>query len=139
MNQHTLLIEGHVPSKKNEYAIRRYPNGKNSFYIPADVKADLDAIQYQMAKQWGKRPTLVHPNVVFHLYAKTSRSDRDNRVQTLIDCMVKAGVIADDNIAKFNGYVLITPCIVGGPEKSVINLTWTDEGQEAAIVAKKAA
>lgn len=102
-----LFITGPICSKKNLLKPRKRPgkDGK-AFYYDREIKAQLEGIEHELEMQWKGKP-LVHPAIVFIWYTQTGRSDRDNKVTTVLDCMVKAGVLKDDSIDACNGEMLI--------------------------------
>jgi hypothetical protein len=130
INEAVLVVRGYVPPKKNQYR-----SGKGGFYLPQDVKERLDLIEAQIRKQWGRRPAVRHPNMCFELTLRSTRSDRDNTVQTLLDCMQRAGVIENDNVGHCNGWILIAPAEVARPSTRepvcVIRLTWGEDAETA--------
>jgi hypothetical protein len=70
--------------------------------------------------------------MVFRLCGMTTAQDRDNQVQTLLDCMVSSGVLENDSIKCSNGWLAIAPA-TKGDKGCVINLHWEEcASQEAA-------
>jgi Holliday junction resolvase RusA-like endonuclease len=61
-----------------------------------------------------------------HIYTRSRRQDRDNIVTTLLDVLVKAGILAGDSIKRFNGQMTVHPAQIDREERVVIEL------QEAA-------
>jgi len=107
-----IVIGGHVCSKKNELK----HNGRTGHaYYPPEVRANLDEINAQVEYQWTQRTAngdfarqpLVHPALGFTFYVQTTRSDRDNKLATLMDALVAGGVLKDDSIAECNSPILI--------------------------------
>jgi len=130
INEAVLVVRGQVPPKKNQYR-----SGRGGFYLPQDVKERLDLIEAQIRKQWGRRRAVKHPNICFELTLRNAKADRDNTVQTLLDCMQRAGVIENDNVGHCNGWILIAPAEIAKPSTRepvcVIRLTW-GENEETA-------
>lgn len=107
-----LVIGGHVCSKKNNLK----HNGKTGHaYYPPEIRENLDELNAQVEQQWVDRngtgtfarAPLVHPSIGFVFYVQTTRSDRDNKVSTLMDALVSGGVLKDDCIADCNSPILI--------------------------------
>lgn len=114
---HVLTLIGTVPSKKNRY--RRSVNG--GMYTTASTKALLDGIILQAQSQW-KRPPVVHPDMDVTFYVQNQASDRDNKVTALLDCLVKARVLCDDSISKFNGTLTILPAQLAVRERTIVRI-----------------
>ena len=111
-------LRGPVPSKKNLY--RR---GKSvALFLNREVKDKIEVLIMQARKQW-KRPPLEHPDMDVEFYVLDRRSDRDNKLGCLLDVLQEAGVIAKDNIARFNGTVVILPAVVGEREGVVVGMS----------------
>lgn len=111
-------LRGPVPSKKNLY--RRGKNG--ALFLNREVKDKIEILIMQARQQW-KRPPLEHPDMDVEFYVLDRRSDRDNKLGCLLDVLQEAGVIAKDNIAKFNGTVVILPAIVGDREGVLLGIS----------------
>lgn len=115
---------GSVPSKKNLYG-----RGKNgALFLDKEVKAKINQLIMQAKAQW-KQPPLEHPDMDVEFYVLDRRSDRDNKLGCLLDVLQEAGVIAKDNVARFNGTLVILPAIVGTREGVVVDLS----PQQAAL------
>lgn len=129
IQQFTFTVRGYVPSKKNNYS-----RGKGgNIFIDGEMRNQLSSLEWQFRKQWGKRLPAIHPKTVFRLVTGSDGRDRDNWEQTLLDCMVRAGVLADDNIRKFNGWSATAPAVVDKKlekqdECSIVSMEW-DDGQ----------
>lgn len=104
----TLVLHGPVPSKKN--LLR--PKRSGGLYLDRKTSAEMTALVWQAKNQWGQRPALVSPSVSVVFHVRSRRSDRDNRLTCILDALVTAGVLANDNIENFNGPVIIDPAIV---------------------------
>lgn len=129
----TLTLNGHVPSHKNLWKRGR---GGHS-YIPEEVRDQLNWLIFQAAQQWRTRPAVVHPEMSIQLYVATRRQDRDNMSQTVIDCLRHAGVLVDDNIAKFNGALTILPAVIDPEEHVVVEITPGEEVKPVRRARKK--
>jgi len=127
IQQATVTVRGYVPSKKNNYS-----RGKSgNVFIDDEMRQQLDSLEWQLRRQWGRRLPALHPKLTFRLITGNDGRDRDNWAQTLQDCMVRAGVLADDNIRKHNQWTAIAPALVNKKlekqdECSVVNVEWDD-------------
>ena len=116
----TLVLKGHCPSKKNLW--KRGRGGRT--YIDDETAALIDALTYQAEAQWCWRGAVKHPDMRVRFYVATKRQDRDNMLTTILDCLKKAGVIEDDNIARFNGVLTVLPALlVKDEERTVVEIT----------------
>ena len=106
-----LVLKGPVPSKKNDRSIG-YRRGKLTMFIDKDQQAALDALVWQAKAQWKGMARLVHPDISIRFHVSNRRQDRDNMATTLLDVLVKAGVLANDNIAQCNGRITIEPAVL---------------------------
>lgn len=79
----------------------------------------IDALTAQAEAQWKHEP-VIHPNVMVCFNVSSRRQDRDNMLTTILDCLRKAGVIKDDNIAQFNGTITVHPAVVSEEESTTI-------------------
>ena len=112
-----LTLEGHCPSKKNLW--RRGKAGR--MFIDEETKAQIERLTYQANEQWIGKPT-VHADVTVRFFVAHRRSDRDNMLTTVLDCLRDAGVIENDNIAKFNGTITVLPAQVAARERVVVEI-----------------
>lgn len=112
-----LKLIGHTPGKKNLW--RTGKGGKR--YISADVKAQLDSITIQAASQWRRDP-VIHPDMSIEFYVRDRVPDRDNKLTALLDCLREAKVIQNDNIADFNGTVVLLPAVMSKEESVVVRI-----------------
>ena len=103
----TLVLRGHCPSKKNLW--RRGRGGHT--YIDSETQTLIDALTIQAEEQW-KREPVKHPGMRVQFFVASRRQDRDNMLTTILDCLKKAGVIEDDNIARFNGVLTLLPALL---------------------------
>lgn len=102
----TIVLHGHCPSKKNLW--RRGAAG--GMFLDADVKAQIDVLTTQALFQWPHLLPITHPNVTVRFFVSAARQDEDGLWTTILDCLQKAGVILNDNIAHFNGRKVHEPC-----------------------------
>jgi Holliday junction resolvase RusA-like endonuclease len=113
----TLVLHGHCPSKKNLW--KRGRGGRT--YIDSETKALIDALTVQAQAQWKHKP-VTHPKMCVQFFARDRRRDRDNMLTTILDCLREAGVIVNDNIAQFNGTVVLPPAVMDKDERAVIRV-----------------
>ena len=115
--EHTITLHGHCPSKKN-----LWKRGKNNrTYIDAAVKSQIDSLTLQASAQWPD-PPVKHPEIDVTFYVRDARPDRDNKLTTLFDCLREAGIIANDNIASFNGTVILRPAVIDKRERVIVRM-----------------
>lgn len=113
-----LLLRGHCPSKKNLW--RRGKTGR--MFLDADVKQAIDILTAQARAQWPDAP-VTHPDIRIQFFIRDQRPDRDNKLTTVLDCLRDAGVIHNDNIAKFNGTLILLPAVIDPDERVLIEVT----------------
>jgi Holliday junction resolvase RusA-like endonuclease len=113
----TIVLHGHCPSKKNLW--KRGKGGRT--YIDSDVKAVIDALTAQARAQWNHEP-VTHPQICVQFFARDRRRDRDNMFTTVLDCLREAGVIVNDNIAQFNGTLVLLPAVIDQNERVTIEV-----------------
>jgi len=91
----TLRVFASVPSKKNSLRPRRGGGLMND----KTVAAQIDALAWMLSKEWKPRPTLDRCEVRARFFVNALRADDDNAYTVLQDCLVKAGVVRNDNRA----------------------------------------
>jgi len=94
-----LSVSGIVPSKKNSWK-----RGDNGTYIPPQVKADIDALIFELKSARNKAG--VKGSFDKHIWVrmfffidsskKKGQYDLDNMVTTMLDAMQSAGIITND-------------------------------------------
>jgi Holliday junction resolvase RusA-like endonuclease len=101
-----ITITADVISKKNAYASGR---GGRRFKPKKVVDAENDALLQIPSEYFGLE--LVHPAVEFKAYLpkKSWAMDRDGAWTTVLDYLVKARVLKDDNVRCFNAPVYLHP------------------------------
>lgn len=103
---HVLRVNLPMPSKKNLLRRRRkptvMPNNRRwiGMYRDPEVADAINALTLDLQRQWGAKPPLDSPYIHITLIAPTARQDADNIKTTLLDCLVKAGVLVGDNIKR---------------------------------------
>jgi Holliday junction resolvase RusA-like endonuclease len=101
-----ITIIADVISKKKAYASGR---GGRRFKPKKVVDAENDALLQIPSEYFGLE--LVHPAVEFKAYLpkKSWAMDRDGAWTTVLDYLVKARVLKDDNVRCFNAPVYLHP------------------------------
>lgn len=101
-----ITISADVISKKNAYASGR---GGRRFKPKRVVDAENDALLQIPIEYFGLE--LLHPAVEFKAYLpkKSWAMDRDGAWTTVLDYLVKARVLKDDNVRCFNAPVYLHP------------------------------
>lgn len=94
-------------------------------FIPDDVRSQLQSLELQAST--ARPPKLVHPTMVFQLYATSARQDWDNMAQCLQDVLVKTGWLKNDNLKSCNGMKIIPPARIGRSEGAVVLLLESGE------------
>lgn len=113
----TIRLLGPVPCKKSKY--RR---GRTALYLDRSVSAAIDALVLQARAQW-RRPPIEHPDITITFHVRHRRADRDGMLATVMDILQRAGVVANDNIARCNGWLRLAPAVVGEVEGVEIRIT----------------
>ena len=111
-----LELKGHIPSKASLY--RR---GKNGLYLERRAALNIESLHFQLNAMWN-RPALNHPEVTLEFHLRNERQDRDGALKTTLDLLQVAGVIRNDNIRHFNGWLHVAPAVISTDEKVVILL-----------------
>jgi len=95
----TGTILGNTPSKSNCYKIRVIGHGKKAIatlYKTASLKKYEDSFYMQVGKSRG---AIIDEYFEFEIdvYYPSNRSDLDNSLKVVLDCLQKAKVIKNDN------------------------------------------
>lgn len=119
-----LEISGKIPSKKNLYS--PMANGKGFFKGSKLLNAEK-VFSLQIPGEY-RDLKLENPHIVIQLKLpkKSWRSDRDNAVTTILDYLVKFGVLKDDSINHLNGALFMAPVIESSEYKCLISI-WRNE------------
>lgn len=91
-------------------------------FLDDSVKRMIESLTHQAAAQWPDPPAK-HPDIRVQFFTRDARGDRDNKLTTVLDCLRDARVIVNDNIAQFNGTVVLLPAIIRAKEMVVIEVT----------------
>lgn len=115
-----LTIPGLVPSKKNLLRVTR-----NGSYHDKAIATQIETLNDRAWIAWrqlhgGVGPVLEHPTMAFTFHVNNQRSDRDNRLTTILDVLQKAMVLRNDNIAHCNGRIVIEPAVLTKAEESTV-------------------
>ena len=102
-----LVITGPFPSKKNQLMPRR-GRGRGLMYDPK-VKTAIERMELEVRAQWGSRDPVRNPAMFFQFFVASVLKDRDGLLTTVLDVLVKARVLENDNIGLFNGWVGLAP------------------------------
>lgn len=93
-----ITLYGNVPSKKNSK--RRVQRGHHVFMIPSQAHEDWHGLQIHVARNtWkGKEPLqkVEFMELIFTADSKR-RSDLSNKAESVMDLLVDAGILLDDN------------------------------------------
>ncbi len=106
-------LEGHVPSKKNSKMI--VCRGNFPRVLPSKAYTEWHDPQLLLARaQWRGRSPLETAHVAITIHSVNKRtSDLTNKAESVMDLLVDAGVLADDN---WNAVPRVT-LIYGGVDK----------------------
>jgi Holliday junction resolvase RusA-like endonuclease len=115
----TLTLRGAIPCKKNSY--RRSVNGR--MYKTDEQAADIRALEWQAKAQWCDEP-VTHPAITMRFYLPDMRRDRDNLATTVLDVLVNAGVLVNDNVRRCNGRIVIEPAVIDADERVEVEVQW---------------
>jgi Holliday junction resolvase RusA-like endonuclease len=97
----TIVFIGAVPAKKNKYRPRFGGSGKR-FFKDTNLDAALKALDAQIPANY-RGLKLEHPEIEWYFQVPAGKTDRDNKITTILDILVAAGVLYDDNIRRCNG------------------------------------
>lgn len=90
-----LVLQGSVPSKKNRRHVCRRGG---VYYDEPGTQSEMDFLVFQARRQWQGHPIKHHASVRAIFHVTNRRGDLDNKLGTLLDCLVTSGVLHDDNI-----------------------------------------
>jgi Holliday junction resolvase RusA-like endonuclease len=105
-NSYEIILYGTAVSKKNSY--RPHAGGMHK---DKQLQAELDNLEMQVPGPC-RDLRLEHPEIDFYIKTRSARRDRDNIVTTLLDVLVRCGVLVDDNVSHSNGRMTIHPAEV---------------------------
>ena len=91
-----LILYGTVPSKKNSK--RRVQRGAHVFMIPSENHEIWHRQQMLFLRSWNDAPMPKLESVTLTFYVADKRkADLSNKAESVMDLLVDAGVILDDN------------------------------------------
>lgn len=110
---HSITLPGDCRSKKNSK--RRLQRGKKVFMLPSEAHEAWE--QEQLLNLIGEAPLQPPYRAVATFYPGTRRKfDLSNHWESVADCLVKAGILTDDNcealpevILRFGGVDKLNP------------------------------
>lgn len=117
-----LDLRGLVPSKKNEKVPVTTKSGKRRMYYQA--QPEIDRLSMQVPGEL-RDLGLVHPDIDIYMTKTDGRSDKDGALSTLLDIMVKMGILKNDSVAQCNGRITLHPVRRGGENRTMILLNDT--------------
>lgn len=96
---YTIVLYGDVPSKKNSKDIFRTAAGRPFITSSKAFKAWEEEQMWMIKGQWKNKQTLPgSPRVIMTFYPSTHRrADATNKGEGVMDLLVKAGILPDDN------------------------------------------
>ncbi len=117
-----LEFYGNIPSVKDRY-LPVMRKGKPALTKDHKLRAQLDYILQQISREWWDL-RLRDPTIVMQRFApkKNKRRDRDQILVTLLDLLVKAGVLIDDSDLYNNGDWHILKTQIAEAQKVVLTL-----------------
>lgn len=89
-----IVLRGRIPAKKN--LLRRSKDG--GMFRDEEVSYQIKYLTQQARLQWKNQSPLVRPSANVLFYVTAQRADLDNMWTTCLDCLVKGGVLKNDNI-----------------------------------------
>lgn len=94
-----IKIRGHVPAKKDNLRPRR-----GGLYNDPAVQAEINGIVLQIKGQWRLPPLEETAFLRLVVTVPDGRTDLDSKYVTIQDCLVVAGVVKNDSIARINAF-----------------------------------
>lgn len=126
-----ITLFGQLISKKNMYMPRTVGKGKNMkviFIKNSQLQSKLDALACQIPADM-RDLKLQNPDIRLEMTVAHQSGDQDGAYTTLLDILVSAGVLYNDNIKRNNGRKILEPCVLSDHWKTVITLTTTTPNQ----------
>jgi hypothetical protein len=112
-----IKLQGSIPSKKN--LLRRSKNG--GMFRDAKVAKQINDLTIQAKAQWMGREPLHQPKTSAMFIILDERADPDNRWTTILDCMVQAGILINDNFKH-------------GPKPQIVDWRKSQTGEEGVLI-----
>jgi hypothetical protein len=118
---HEITLWGQLVSKKNMYTPIKTESGV-IFIKNSQLQAKINALACQIpADMRGLK--LENPDILVRMTVAHQQGDQDGAYTTLLDILVDAGVLWNDNIKRCNGRKILEPCVVSDHWKTVVILT----------------
>jgi hypothetical protein len=121
LGQIEITFHGQVISKKNLY-MPTIAGGTVIFIKNSALQAKLDTLACQIPGDY-RDIKLENPDIRVEMTVAHIRGDQDGAYTTLLDLLVDAGVLYNDNIARCNGRKILEPCVISDHWKTVVTLT----------------
>ena len=118
-----LIIRGAISGKKNRYGQTR--TGRR--FKPRDVVENESSIVGQILEQAGNVSPFIKPCIVAHFVYSHRGKDLDNMWTMIQDCLVKAGVLNDDNLNNLDGPIVLTSEYIKGEDYVHLNIVGEQE------------
>lgn len=116
--EYEFKLLGPLRAKKNRYTPRR---DKRGFFKSSKLQEQIDRIAIQIPGEL-RDLKLESPDMEVWFYSPSRRFDRDGSLTTLLDILKQYGVIVDDNVAHFNGTVVLHPCLFAEFDYTIIKM-----------------
>lgn len=97
-----LTITGPIPSKKNQLMPRK---GNKGYFNPK--ARELRGIVQQIVWQVGNIAPIDKPSITMDFTCSNARGDIDGKAVTVLDALVKSGLLINDNLKHFTGPLTI--------------------------------
>jgi len=130
---HTLVLLGHMPSKKNNLR-PRFGKGRG-LMNSREVTAIIQGFEIQARAAWRGKPTIERAKISATFCVPNGFGDLDGKYTTLQDVLVKAGVIRNDTIARVPAHMV--DHVIGDDEGVSVEIL--DLGPALSLAKRKAA
>jgi Holliday junction resolvase RusA-like endonuclease len=90
-----IVIKGTTPSKSNQYKLIKIA-GHCSMTKTDKVKSFEEAFMWQLPGKWRHKQIGLF-ELTIDVYYPSKRSDLDNSLKVVLDCLQRAGTIKNDN------------------------------------------
>lgn len=115
-----LILHGHVPGKKNRYKRSALGGGRRGMFQDPQIASQLDYLVLQAKAQWKCEPLEEVVHLIANFTVRDGRGDLDGKYAALQDCLVTAGVIRNDSIARIRGFA--ASAVIGEPERVEVDI-----------------
>lgn len=112
---------GKIEAKKNNLLPVVRKNGNAALVYSSKARASMDSLMLQVPGEF-RDMRLISPDVEFFFTVADGRSDRDNMRTSLLDCLVKMGVLRNDSMAAFNGKETAWPAVISDHYRTVVRI-----------------